>query len=148
MKVEYDVTNDALMSKTIKESLAVIRFDLNRRVEYVNHHFANTMGYTPEQMMGMYHKELCFPSFANSRAYETFWKSLLSGKTFHDKIERMNAKSQAIWLEATYMPILHPVDHHVMGVIKVATDITEDHHTITQVTDALQPQPLPPACTS
>lgn len=139
MTLEQDaIQHDALISKTIKESLAVIRFDLNRRVEYVNHHFAKTMGYTPEQMMGMDHKELCFPPFVNSRAYETFWKGLLSGKTFQNKIERMNAKGQAIWLEATYMPILHPVDHHVMGVIKVATDITEDYHTITQVTEALQ----------
>lgn len=138
MTTENAGFNDSLIGKTIEASLAVIRFDLDRRVEYVNHHFAKAVGYTPEQLIGMYHKELCFPHFANSAAYETFWKSLFSGKTFQDKIERMDANGQAIWLEATYMPIFHPGSNRVIGVLKVATDITEDHHTITQVTGELQ----------
>lgn len=39
----------------------MIRFDLDRRVAYVNEIFAQSVKYKAEDMYGMQHSQLCFP---------------------------------------------------------------------------------------
>ncbi|MFK3939954.1 methyl-accepting chemotaxis protein [Alkalihalobacillus sp. NPDC078783] len=128
---------EQLVIKALEENLAMIRFDLDRRVAYVNPLFAQTMGYTVDQMLGMHHQELCFPEFRHSLRYEQFWRSLLSGVSFQDKIMRMSANGRKIWLEATYMPIKDD-SGAVVGVSKVATNITQRQETITSFALNLQ----------
>ncbi len=115
----------------------MIRFDLNRRVIDVNRNFAEAMGYDPQRMIGMQHREFCFPAFANGPGYDKFWRDLMSGRSYQDKIERMDAHGRQIWLEATYMPVL---DHsgRVVEVLKVATDITRRQKSIEEVVTELQ----------
>lgn len=133
-----DEVTDELVVKAMEKSLAIIRFDLNRRVTYVNDVFASRMGYTKEEMYGMQHRQLCFGTFADSPAYEAFWRSILGGKSFQDKIERMDAKGQSVWLEATYMPVFDESDRKVLGVCKMATDITNRQNNITAVVQELK----------
>lgn len=99
-----DVVTDALVIKAMEKSLAIIRFDLDRRVTYVNEVFAQTMGYTVDEMYGMKHEHFCFGELAKSLEYEAFWKSIYSGVSFQDKVKRKDAKGNPVWLEATYMP--------------------------------------------
>lgn len=129
---------DELVVRTLQDNLAIIRFDTDHRIAYVNPIFAQVVGYTVEEMIGMYHKNLCFPEFYNSPEYEHFWSNLLSGKTFHDKIERRNSQGNAVWLDATYMPVWDQGRRNVIGVTKVATDITERHVELSSVVDGLQ----------
>lgn len=51
---------DELMVKAMEKSLSIIRFDLNRRVTYVNDVFASTMGYSKEEMYGMQRSTIMF----------------------------------------------------------------------------------------
>ncbi|MDT0125666.1 methyl-accepting chemotaxis protein [Paenibacillus sp. RRE4] len=133
-----DQVTDDLVVKAMEKSLAIIRFDLNRRVTYVNDVFASRMGYTKEEMYGMQHRQLCFAIFTDSPAYEEFWRSILAGNSFQDKIERMDAKGQSIWLEATYMPVFDASNQKVLGVCKMATDITNRQNNITTVVQELK----------
>lgn len=137
MNYQTNEVSEQLVIEALEQNLAMIRFDLNRRVAYVNALFAQTMGYTVDQMLGMQHQELCFPEFRNNLRYEQFWRSLLSGVSFQDKIMRMSANGSKVWLEATYMPIK---DEHgaVIGVSKVATNITHRQETITSFASNLQ----------
>ncbi|GAA5416918.1 biofilm dispersion protein BdlA [Paraliobacillus ryukyuensis] len=128
---------DELVVQAIEDNLAVIRFNLDRRVAYANKLFAVTMGYTPEEMIGMDHKQFCFPSFANSSDYTVFWNNLKRGKSIQDKVERRDKHGKQIWLEATYMPIRNE-DGKIVSITKIATDITDRQHTITNVVDKLQ----------
>lgn len=128
---------DKLVVRSLEQNLAIIRFDLDRRVAYVNEIFAKTMGYTKNEMLAMHHKELCFPEFANSSDYQQFWSDLFSGKSYQDKIERMDKNGNRIWLEATYMPV-EDQEGNVIGVSKVATDITSRQNTVTSVVQELQ----------
>lgn len=73
---------DELVVRSLERNLAIIRFDLDRRVAYVNEVFANSMGYKKDEMYGMHHKEFCFPHFADSPGYERFWQDLLQGRVF------------------------------------------------------------------
>ncbi|WP_235946244.1 PAS domain S-box protein [Saccharibacillus alkalitolerans] len=88
--------NNDLLVMALEQNLAIIRFDLNRRVVYVNRSFAGAMGYTEQQMIGMQHRQFCFPEFANSPAYDKFWRDLLAGRSYQDKIERMDARGERI----------------------------------------------------
>ncbi|MBY0202176.1 MULTISPECIES: methyl-accepting chemotaxis protein [Paenibacillus] len=133
-----DQVTDDLVVKAMEKSLAIIRFDLNRRVTYVNDVFASRMGYTKEEMYGMQHRQLCFATFTDSPAYEEFWRSILAGNSFQDKIERMDAKGQSVWLEATYMPVFDASNQKVLGVCKMATDITNRQNNITAVVQELK----------
>lgn len=129
---------DALVVKALEKNLALIRFDLDRRVAYVNEVFAGSMKYKVEEMYGMQHKELCFPSFVNSPDYELFWQNLFAGRSFQDKIERMDAEGNSVWLEATYMPVFDETDTHVIGVSKVATNITGRQNNMNRVVEQMQ----------
>ena len=131
------VTNKSVVT-AMEKNLAIIRFDLERRVTYVNEVFARSMGYTAEEMYGMLHKEFCFSDFVNSPEYEQFWISILCGKSFQDKIERKDAKGNPIWLEATYMPIFDEKGEKILAVSKVATNITNRQNKLTAVVDELK----------
>lgn len=129
---------DQLIVKSMEQNLAIIRFGLDRRVTYVNDIFARSMGYIKENMYGMYHKDFCFPQFVNSPDYEKFWQDLLSGKSYQDKIERMDSQGNTIWLEATYMPVFDEQNKKVLSISKVATDITERQNDISIVVARMQ----------
>ncbi|WP_328802947.1 methyl-accepting chemotaxis protein [Saccharibacillus alkalitolerans] len=135
-QAEEQVSDD-LVVKALEENLAIIRFDLNRRVVYVNHNFANVMGYSKEEMQGMDHRRFCLPEFAGSPAYDKFWRDLFSGRSYEDRIQRVTASGRVIWLQATYMPVFGS-NRQVLGVSKVATNITERIETISTVMDELQ----------
>ena len=130
--------NDNLVVKALEANLAIIRFDLDRRVAYVNDIFANSMSYTKNEMYGMYHKDLCFPAFVNSSDYEKFWRNLLRGKSVQDKIERMDSNGKKVWLEATFMPVFSEDGRRVISITKVATNITKRQNSITAVVDELK----------
>ncbi|WP_340025214.1 methyl-accepting chemotaxis protein [Paenibacillus sp. FSL K6-1096] len=132
------VVTDALVVRALEKNLALIRFDLDRRVAYVNEVFASSMKYKVEEMYGMQHRQLCFPAFVNSPDYELFWENLMAGRSFQDKIERMDAEGHSVWLEATYMPVFDETSTHVIGVSKVATNITARQNNMTQVVKLLQ----------
>lgn len=137
IRVMREEAMDQLVISALEKSLALIRFDMKRRVVYVNSNFAQAMGYTEEQMLGMEHRQFCFPEFLNSSEYEKFWRDLMSGRSFQDKVERMDAHGKRLWLEATYMPVIDS-SGKVQAVFKVATDITRRQTSIEEVVTELQ----------
>ncbi|WP_214775237.1 methyl-accepting chemotaxis protein [Exiguobacterium sp. s37] len=124
---QNEVTSDHVL-RSIEMNMAMIRFDRQRRVVDVNDTFAKAMKYKREEMLGMQHHLFCHSSFVNSPDYPAFWEKLWSGFSFSDKVERLNAKGETIWLEATYMPILD--GEEVIGVVKIASDITARQQVI------------------
>lgn len=119
-------TNQSLDSidvlSTIQNHMAMIRFDRQRRVVDVNDLFAKTMKFKREEMIGMHHHLFCVLDFVNSHEYQAFWERLFSGFSMSDKIERVDARGETVWLEATYMPVFQ--EDVVVGVVKIASDIT------------------------
>ncbi|SDN87318.1 methyl-accepting chemotaxis protein [Alkalicoccus daliensis] len=132
-----EIQNDLIVS-TIEQNLAIIRFNRNREVDYVNDIFADAMGYRKEKMIGMDHQTFCFEDFTSSSSYHKFWESLFAGKQFQDKIERRKADGKKIELEATYMPIFDENHREVIGVMKIATDITVRQDAVTNMAEELR----------
>ncbi|MGV2887849.1 MULTISPECIES: methyl-accepting chemotaxis protein [Paenibacillus] len=122
----------------MEKSLAIIRFDMDRRVTYVNEVFAQTMGYTVAEMYGMQHEQFCFDEFVKSPDYNAFWSSIFNGISFQDKVERKDAKGNPVWLEATYMPVYDELNQNILGVSKIATNITSRQNNISAVVNELK----------
>ncbi|MBU5349639.1 methyl-accepting chemotaxis protein [Paenibacillus lautus] len=137
MMIKQTVT-DELVVRGMERNLAMIRFDIDRNVAYVNEVFAKTMGYSVEEIQKMQHRDFCFDSFTNSPDYEQFWESLWSGQSFQDKVERKNARGETVWLEATYIPVYDEQESEVIGVSKIATDITERQFSLTSVVKEME----------
>lgn len=135
--IDTQVT-DELVVLAIERNIAIIRFDMNHKVAYVNELFAKTLGYKVEEMIGKDHKDFCLPEFVNSIEYGKFWRNLAAGNSYQDKIERMDANGNKIWLEATYMPVFANNSSKVLGVSKIATNITERQNEIVSVADTLK----------
>ncbi len=134
---QHEQVSDSFVVRALEENLAIIRFDRSRRVVYANDNFASVLGYRKENMIGMDHRRFCLPEFANSPEYDRFWKDLLSGSAFEDKVERVAADGRRLWLQVTYMPVFGS-NRQVLGVCKVASNITERIDTITAVTGELE----------
>ncbi|TGB05493.1 PAS domain S-box protein [Halobacillus salinus] len=121
----------------VEGNLAMIYFDRGRRVTYVNKLFSDTMKFPNENsLIGLHHRTFCFDDFSESPKYESFWKGLLDGKSFQDKILRKDAHGKEVWLEATYMPVVE--NGQVEGILKLATDITKRQRDITDVVTNLR----------
>nr|WP_269448710.1 methyl-accepting chemotaxis protein [Metabacillus kandeliae] len=108
----------------LETNLAMIEFNLDRKVIWVNENFAAAMGYAPQEMTGMDHKQFCSKEYGSSLEYQELWNNLRKGKKFQEKIERVSKQGSHLWLEATYIPVLDE-QGKVNAVLKIATDITD-----------------------
>ncbi len=133
---EHQVT-DELVVQALEDNLAIIRFNMDHRVAYVNKNFAHTVGYEPEEMIGMKHESLCFPSFLESNEYHLQWQNFTRGVSFQGKIQRKRKDGSGVWLEATYMPIFDTAHRKVIGVAKIATDITVRQEALVEVVNEM-----------
>lgn len=122
---------------SIESSLAMIEFDPHGKVLWANDNFAKTMEYDVSDMPNLLHKQFCTDAFVKSKEYDNFWKNLRSGNSFQEKIQRVTRSGRLIWLEATYTPVLDEAGA-VVGVVKIATDITKRENNTIDVASQLQ----------
>ncbi|WP_342496522.1 methyl-accepting chemotaxis protein [Bacillus sp. FSL K6-3149] len=123
--------------RALEHSLAMIEFDVTGEVLWVNDIFAKAMGYSKQEMIGLKHRQFCPPHIAEHASYQMFWKRLKEGQVFQEKVQRTTKNGDSLWLEATYTPVRNE-EERVVGVVKVATDITERESTMKQVVGDLK----------
>jgi len=121
--ISTQVLDQTMILAGLESNLAMIEFNLDKEVIWVNEHFAQALGYTISEMENMVHRQFCPHNFVNSREYNQLWDNLKKGIKFQEKIQRVGKKGDLIWLEATYIPIKNE-QGVVDAVLKIATDIT------------------------
>ncbi|ARP85496.1 methyl-accepting chemotaxis protein [Bordetella genomosp. 9] len=106
-------------------SQAVIEFDLDGRVLTANDNFLRIFGYELDAVQGQHHRLFVDPAESASPAYTAFWESLARGIPHSGRYRRLARDGRAVWLQASYNPVL---DRHgdPVKVMKIATDITEE----------------------
>ncbi|QCR33519.1 methyl-accepting chemotaxis protein [Lysinibacillus sp. SGAir0095] len=125
----------------LESNLAMIEFNLQREVIWVNENFARTLGYTVHEMKSMKHQQFCTVELRNSREYEELWENLKRGEKFQEKIQRVGKAGNLLWFEATYLPIYN-VEGTVEAVLKIATDITEREENTVKIITQLKDMPI------
>lgn len=134
------ILNETSVLTALESNLAMIEFNLNKEVIWVNENFAKTLGYTVGEMKKMVHKEFCTIDFRNSSAYEELWDCLGKGEKYQGKIQRVGKAGNLLWLEATYIPIMND-EGQVEAVLKIATNITERENSTIKITSQLKEMP-------
>ena len=107
----------------ITRSQAVIHFDMDGTILYANDLFLRVMDYRLDEIVGKHHKMFCDADYVRSKEYERFWAKLKQGEFQAERFYRVGKNGKAVWLEASYNPIMDAAGVPYM-VIKYATDLT------------------------
>ena len=102
---------------------AIIEFDLDGTVIAANENFLSTFGYALDEVVGKHHRIFCEPGYAASPEYAEFWQKLGRGEFDAAEFKRLGKRGEAIWLQASYTPILD-ADDRPFKVVKFAMDVT------------------------
>lgn len=105
----------------LDSSQAVIEFLPDGTILTANRNFLQTVGYSASQIIGQHHRMFCKADFYQQHA--DFWSQLAKGQFKRGLFERLDARGQPIWLEATYNPI-RDAQGKVVKVIKFASNVT------------------------
>jgi len=107
----------------IQQAIACIEFSPQGDILSANERFLALMGYRLDELTGQHHRIFCPPEYAASAAYQQFWPRLARGESLTDKFQRRNHGGEAVWLEASYIPVKDD-NGRVVRILKLASDIT------------------------
>jgi len=105
-------------------SQAVIAFGLDGTILEANGNFLRTMGYELGEIVGRHHAMFMPKGEREGAAYRQFWADLRGGAFRSELFRRVTKAGAAIWLQASYNPVLDAAGRPVR-IIKIATDVTE-----------------------
>jgi len=107
----------------IGKSQAVIEFELDGTIKHANDNFLAALGYSLDEIKGKHHRLFVDPAFASSPEYTRFWRELAAGQYQAGEFKRVAKGGRAIWIQASYNPILD-LNGKPFKVVKYASDVT------------------------
>jgi methyl-accepting chemotaxis protein len=111
--------------EAINKSQAVIHFKPDGTIITANQNFLVTLGYALSEIEGRHHRMFVEDQERKGAAYASFWDALARGEFQAAEYKRVGKGGREIWIQASYNPIIDPVDGKVLKVVKFATDITK-----------------------
>jgi methyl-accepting chemotaxis protein len=130
--VRYDITEAEIERQNAKGILgaidanyAYIEFDLGGHVLTANRNFLDLLGYHSGEVVGKHHRMFVDNAFANSAAYQQFWRDLNDGKSHSDVFQRVTKNGQVVSIQAIYAPVKDEMGR-VVKIVKIATDVTAE----------------------
>ncbi|OHX67714.1 methyl-accepting chemotaxis protein [Flammeovirga pacifica] len=131
VKIAEDVTERRLANADNRGKIAAIdnsymrvEFDLDRHILDCNDLFAEGIGFTKEELIGLDHINLVSEEYGESQEYADFWNKLRKGEFDKNGYKRKVAGGKEIWLQATYNP-LQDAEGNIYKIVKIAEDVTE-----------------------
>ncbi len=132
VKYATEITEEKLQQEdltgqmaAIHRAQAVIEFTPEGIVLGANDNFRQTMGYSPEEIVGKHHRMFVNPVEAGSADYAQFWPELARGRYVAGDFQRIDKAGRSVWLRASYNPITDR-NGRTVKVVKYATDISEE----------------------
>ena len=130
VKFASDVTADkrtaanyAGQIEAIGKSQAVIEFNMDGTILTANQNFLGAVGYSLGEIQGKHHRMFVDPADRDGAEYRDFWANLNRGFYQAAEYRRIGKGGKAIWIQASYNPILD-LNGKPFKVVKYATDIT------------------------
>ncbi|MFC0442714.1 PAS domain-containing protein, partial [Aeromonas media] len=114
--------------QAIQSLVPFIQFTPAGVVTFANELFLKIVGFGREEVIGKHHSTLCFPEDVKTQDYESLWQDLRGGISRNGRFIRQSKSGKAVWLEATYFPIV--IDGKVVRVAKVASDVTPQQSSL------------------
>lgn len=113
----------AALLAALDRSQARIEFDLEGRVMAANENFCRAMGYSEQEVVGQHHRIFCDVAYIQSTDYADFWAKLRRGEFIGGVFQRVGKGGKAVWLQATYNPVIDE-NGKTVRIVKFATDVT------------------------
>jgi methyl-accepting chemotaxis protein len=136
LDIETQTASPQQLMTAIDRAQAIIEFKLDGMVSQANENFCRVFGYEAKDVIGKPHSTFCDLADVASPEYEKFWARLRKGEYVAGEFKRLGKGGKEIWLLASYCPVLSD-DGKVVGVIKVATDITDSRKELQARTDIM-----------
>ena len=111
--------------EALKAHMAFIEFNPQGVITDASPLFLNLMGYSLDRIVGQHHRLFCSADDVASPAYQGFWSELARGKAVSGTFRRLKKSGEAVWLEASYIPVLDE-QGRCLKVMKVAADVTAE----------------------
>ncbi len=131
-EIAVDITREKLRQldergqiTAINRSQTVVHFALDGTILDANPLFLAVMGYRREEVIGRHHRMFVRPADAGSADYAELWNGLACGQGRTAEIRRVGKGGRAVWLQASYNPILDMAGRP-FKVVKYATDVTAE----------------------
>lgn len=115
----------AAMVDALHRSQAVITFALDGTVLDANDNFLALMGYALAEVRGRHHRLFVEPEEAQGTEYAAFWQRLRDGTFQAAEYRRIARDGRAVWIRATYNPVLDRRGR-VVKIVKFALDVTAE----------------------
>ena len=109
--------------EAIGKSQAVIEFNMDGTILTANQNFLGAVGYSLGEIQGKHHRMFVDPADRDGAEYRDFWANLNRGFYQAAEYRRIGKGGKAIWIQASYNPILD-LNGKPFKVVKYATDIT------------------------
>ena len=109
--------------EAIGKSQAVIEFNMDGTILTANENFLGAVGYSLGEIQGKHHRMFVDPADRDGAEYRDFWANLNRGLYQAAEFRRIGKGGKAIWIQASYNPILD-LNGKPFKVVKYATDIT------------------------
>ncbi|HEV7437493.1 MAG TPA: PAS domain-containing methyl-accepting chemotaxis protein, partial [Pseudorhizobium sp.] len=144
VKIASDITTAKMKAaedqgkiEAISRTQAVIEFTPAGEIITANQNFLDCLGYQLSEIIGRHHRMFCEASLSESEDYRQFWRELSQGIPKSDEFKRIGKNGRAVWIQASYNPILD-ADGKVFKIVKFATDITERVRAVDEVATGLK----------
>jgi len=109
--------------EALNKAQAVIEFELDGTILTANDNFLKTVDYRLEEIQGRHHRIFVPKETRESDTYKAFWAKLARGEYQAAEYQRVGKGGREIWLQATYNPIIGPMEKP-FKIVKFATDTT------------------------
>jgi len=121
---KQELANFRSQISTIHETHCVAEFETDGTIAYVNKRFVNTFGYSEADLVGFPIEILVNSGNRDASAFKQMMQKLSSGETLAGEYNFVGKDGNAIWLDASFMPVLNSKEQ-VSKVTVIATDISE-----------------------
>ena len=101
-----DITDFYGQVTAVRKSQLVVEFQMDGTVLNANDNFLNAVGYTAEEITGKHHSLFLDEATRRSPEYIEFWAKLKRGEYQVGEYKRLGKGGTAVWLQASYNPIL------------------------------------------
>lgn len=111
--------------KTAIDSVAIVSItDTTGKITYVNDTFCEISGYTYDELIGQ-NQRIVNSGYHTKEFWKKMWKTISSGKIWHDHIRNKTKDGKIYWVETTIVPFIEEKTNLPYQYISIRKDITE-----------------------
>lgn len=131
-QIKDDLDQQQAFIAAVKKYNPCVVYNTDGYITEVNQPFANLFGLACHNIEGQHHSVLCFPELTDAPAYRQFWRDLGQGHSQSGQFQYKHSDGHAVWLDATYTPILD-AQGKVSAIVTLARDSSAQKAQIDRV---------------